>query len=87
MGKYKYTKNCRLARCNRVFKTNRKWQEFCHPDHRVEFNREKAKDPQSLKNRVKKLEKDHRQLRELFSSLEIKFKEVEKRKSKAGILQ
>lgn len=64
MSGFKYTKICKLERCQRKFQTNRKWQNFCCSEHQKEYwviekrsNREILSRVNSIDERLKKLEK------------------------------
>ena len=46
------TKHCKLKRCNKLFKQNRSWQDFCEPEHQREYHRRG-----SLESRIARLEK------------------------------
>lgn len=58
MAEYRYQKICQLSRCSKAFGTNRKWQLFCEPDHRIEYNQTELKDAKALSKRVADLERE-----------------------------
>ena len=43
-----YTKTCKLRSCKKEFKTNRKWQDYCEPDHQGEYWKERRKMERAL---------------------------------------
>ena len=49
--------NCKLQRCNKIFKQNREWQKFCCKEHQREYWNDLYKERYNLAARVEKLEK------------------------------
>ena len=48
--------NCKLKRCNKIFKQTRDWQKFCCSKHQREYWNNLYKERYNLSIRVEKLE-------------------------------
>lgn len=69
MPVYKYQKKCRLPRCGQEFQTNRKWQEFCGPDHQKEFQKLIRRHHEDVIVEVESLKEDMKKMKAAFEKL------------------
>jgi len=59
-----YTKRCDLPSCNKIFKTNRKWQRFCKKNHHDEYWRLYRSSENQIRKELASLKKEQEKIKE-----------------------
>lgn len=61
---YKYKKFCKLARCAKMFETNRDWQDFCEPAHQKEYQNLRRRSEGDIRKELNELKKEQEKIKE-----------------------